>query len=286
MSHPTTVILGAGGMLASCWTDALRGADVRALSQDECDILDPAHVRAALTRDVGIVINAAAYTEVDAAEVDENAATAVNAEAVARLAERCRAIDATLVHYSTDYVFPGTAFEPIPTDAPRDPVNAYGRSKAEGERRLEDSGADFLLLRTSWLYAPHGRNFVRTLVSLARERDYLRVVSDQIGRPTSAERLVDTTRRLLDVGARGVHHACDQGHCSWFDLATLIASLANPACVVEPCATEEFPRPAPRPAYSVLDLSKTTDLIGPIPHWRESAASVVRRILSANSAAA
>ena len=151
------------------------------------------------------------------------------------------------MHYSTDYVFPGDASAPYAVDAPRAPIGAYGRSKLLGEQRSSRSAAEWLCLRTSWLYAPWGKNFVLTIAGLARERQSLRVVNDQRGRPTCCETLAWITERLLDAGERGMRHACDGGECTWFDLATDIAARVNPSCVVEPCATSEYPRPARRP---------------------------------------
>lgn len=279
---PTTIVLGAAGMLGRTWAHALdadlRAGRVRALDLPEVDIRDERSVRAAIPESAELVINCAAYTDVDGAEANEGLAAEINGHGVARIGARCREIGATLVHYSTDYVFDGAAHTPYPVDAPRHPIGAYGRSKAVGEELLEGSGARFLLLRTSWLYSAHGTNFVRTIARLAAERPTLRVVSDQRGRPTSTRTLVAITQRLLDAGASGILHACDGGECSWFEFAREIAAAVNPACTVEPCATDEFPRPAPRPAYSVLDLGPTEAVVGPIGHWRQALAPVLTTI--------
>jgi dTDP-4-dehydrorhamnose reductase len=193
------------------------------------------------------------------------------------LARRCAELRATLVHYSTDYVFDGRATQPYPIDHPRSPGNAYGRSKAIGEELLERAGCPYLLIRTSWLYAPWGKNFVLTIRELAAARPTLRVVSDQLGRPTSAEYLAERSLLLLRGGHRGVFHVTDGGQCSWFELARAIASLTGARCQVDPCTTEEFPRPARRPAYSVLDLSRVEALLGPSRPWQEN----LRRVLAA-----
>ncbi|MGP1309405.1 MAG: dTDP-4-dehydrorhamnose reductase [Phycisphaerales bacterium] len=260
------LVLGADGMLARAFRERLQsGASF--LGRAGCDITDANSVKDAVTPVVRTVINCAAYTNVDGAETDEAAATRLNGEAVSILAARCVEVGATLVHFSTDYVFDGRATSPYATDHPRDPLGAYGRSKAAGETALEASRCAWLCLRTSWLYAPWGKNFVRTIATLSRERDSLRVVADQRGRPTSCRTLADITMRMLDAGARGMHHGCDGGECTWHEFAQAIAARVNPGCAVDPCTTAEFPRPAPRPAYSVLDLSKTEALIGPIPHW-------------------
>jgi dTDP-4-dehydrorhamnose reductase len=282
MTGPTTILLGSAGMLGRTWADAL-DAELRAgravgLDLPDIDITDDDSVRSGIPESARLVINCAAYTDVDGAEEHEDLATEINGHAVGRLAARCRDIGATLVHYSTDYVFQGDATSPYPVDAPRDPLGAYGRSKGVGEQLLEASGARFLLLRTSWLYAAHGKNFVRTIARLASERDTLRVVADQRGRPTSTATLVSITRGLHDAGAAGTFHACDGGECTWHEFATDIAAAVNPACAVEPCTTAEFPRPAPRPAYSVLDLAPTERIVGTIPHWREALAPVLTMI--------
>jgi dTDP-4-dehydrorhamnose reductase len=282
MPAPTTILLGSAGMLGSDWArtlapdiDAGRAA---ALDLPDIDITDDASVRSGIPETAELVINCAAYTDVDGAEANEALATAINGHAVGRVAARCREVGAMVVHYSTDYVFNGRATTPYAVDTPRDPLGAYGRSKAVGEELLEASGAEFLMLRTAWLYAAHGKNFVRTIARLARERDSLRVVHDQRGRPTSTLTLISVTRLLLEAGATGTLHACDGGECTWFEFASEIAREVNPGCRVEPCTTDEFPRPAPRPAYSVLDLAPTEALIGAIAHWREALAPVLTTI--------
>jgi len=283
-AQPVAILLGAAGMLGRTWAGALdaelRAGRARALDLPEVDIRDERSVRDAIPESAHLVINCAAYTDVDGAEAEEDLATEINGRAVGRLAQRCREIGATLVHYSTDYVFDGRASAPYPVDAERRPLGAYGRSKAVGEELLEASGADYLLLRTSWLYAAHGKNFARTIARLARERDHLRVVNDQRGRPTSTTTLVRITRELLGAGARRTLHACDGGECSWFDFAGAIAGAINPVCRVDPCTSDAFPRPAPRPAYSVLDLAPTEAIIGHIPDWRTALAPVLTTLQS------
>jgi len=284
------VILGGGGMLGRAWSESLRAdpppGGWRALTRAQCDITSEADAAAAIAPGVGVVVNAAAWTDVDGAEADEAGALRVNADGPAILAERCQTVGALLVHYSTDYVFDGAAATPYRVDHPRAPINAYGRSKAAGEERIESSGCDHLIVRTSWLYAAHGGNFVNTIARACRAKPSLRVVADQIGRPTSCDSLVAATRRLIAAGARGAQHACDAGECSWFDLARAIARRVNPACRVEPCATDEFPRPAPRPAYSVLDLSATEALIGPLTPWPDALARTLDRMTQEDAAEA
>ncbi len=281
---PEFVVIGAAGMLGRAWCALLgeRGHEFVALDRDEVDITDAASVGAAVPRMCRAIINCAAYTNVDGAETDEAAATKLNGDAVAHLAARAKAGGATLIHYSTDYVFNGQATEPYPTDTPHDPVNAYGRSKAAGERALWESGADHLLIRTSWLYAPWGNNFVRTMLRLTAERDELSVVDDQRGRPTSAEHLAATSLALLDAEGRGTFHVTDGGACTWHGFTVEIAQQAGHTCAVKPCTTDQFPRPAKRPAYSVLDLGRTESLVGPMPDWKQNLAAVLARVEPVN----
>lgn len=225
-----------------------------------------------------VVINCAAYTNVDLAESEEAAATRINGEGPGNLARRCKELGAKLVHFSTDYVFDGQGTEPYAAEMARAPLNAYGRSKAAGEVAIEDSGAEYLLVRTSWLYAPWANNFVRTIARLVKERETLQVVNDQHGRPSSAEQLVETTLGLLDKGAEGTFHGTDGGACSWFEFAQEIGRQLDAPCAIEPCNTEAFPRPARRPAYSVLDLSKTEALLGHQSPWQSALKSVLDRL--------
>ena len=284
MSAKTRALLiSPDGMLGQAWQALLtaRGWAYDTVTYPAFDITRKESIAAAV-RDDGWVINCCAFTDVDSAEVREDEATAVNGHGVGWLAERCGEVGATLVHYSTDYVFSGVGSRPYLTDSAHAPINAYGRSKALGERRIIESGAAHLLVRTSWLYAPWGKNFVRTIAQLSKQRTELKVVDDQRGRPTSAELLAEVTLRLMTSGAQaagtdGVFHVCDEGECTWFDLAREVAAASNPACVVHPCSTAEFPRPARRPAYSVLDLSRTTERLGPLPGWRENVRSVLAR---------
>jgi dTDP-4-dehydrorhamnose reductase len=231
----------------------------------------------------GTVINCAGWTNVDAAEEHEAEATEVNGVGVGRLAQHCRRIGAVVVHYSTDYVFAGHANAPYPVDHPRAPINAYGRSKALGESLLERSGASYLLIRTSWVYAPWGKNFVRTIVGLGQKRPALRVVSDQLGRPSSAEHVARATISLLSKGSSGTFHVSDSGQCSWFELARAAVSSAGLSCEVEPCSSAEYPSPAVRPSYSVLDLSRTEEQIGPLPSWLDGVVGVVKRLEATNA---
>jgi len=274
------VLLSPDGMLGRAWLELLapRQVEIVELRYPSFDLTDPASIAGLDLAGVDAVLNCAAWTDVDGAETREAEATAVNGTGVGELARACARAGAPLIHYSTDYVFSGEAVAPYPVDAPLQPLNAYGRSKAEGERQIRAAGGPHLILRTSWLYAPWGTNFVRTMARFGRERERLRVVDDQRGRPTSAEHLAKVSLALLEAGARGTLHVTDGGECTWFEFARRIVAHVNPACVVDPCSSAEFPRPARRPAYSVLDLGPTEALVGPMPAWTENLDLVLARL--------
>lgn len=261
------VILGAGGQLGRAFCRILSEGEreYQAFDETQVDFADPTSLEFPLSG-AQAVINCAAYTNVDGAEKDEATATVVNGDAVGVLAHRCRAAGVPMVHFSTDYVFDGEASSPYRLDHPHSPINAYGRSKARGEERLLASGVEHLLIRTSWVYAPWGNNFVLTMARLMKERSELRVVDDQTGRPTHVHGLATRTLTLLDSGHRGTFHITDGGTCTWFGFATEIASVLGTECRLLSCTTDEFPRPAQRPKYSVLDTSRADILLGaPVP---------------------
>jgi dTDP-4-dehydrorhamnose reductase len=254
-----------------------RGVAYRAPDLDQVEFTNLDSVRQSVQPGTGVVINCAAWTNVDGAEKEEATATRINGDAVGCLAERCKAVGAVLVHYSTDYVFDGNAGSPYAVDHPRAPLNAYGRSKAAGEQAIEQVAGEYLLLRTSWLYAPWAKNFVRTMLRLGAQKPSLRVVDDQVGRPTSAESLAEISLRLLEREARGTLHVTDAGQCTWYELARATLQLASSSCKVEPCTSAEYPLPAKRPSYSVLDLAPTIALVGEPPSWQDNLRSVVSR---------
>lgn len=267
---PEFLVTGASGMLGRSWIRLLetRGIDHLGASHAELDITEEDAIERWLRPETEWVINCAAWTDVDGAESNREDADAVNGLAVGRIADRCLRIGAKLVHYSTDYVFDGRQSSPYKADHPRAPINAYGRSKAVGEKLLEQSGVEHLLVRSSWLYAPWGKNFVLTMRELVKTRSQLRVVDDQRGRPSSCDHIAEATLELIEKRRVGTYHVCDGGECTWFDLASLVRDVVNPNCAIEPCTSEEFPRPARRPAYSVLDLTETERVLGPTPDWR------------------
>jgi dTDP-4-dehydrorhamnose reductase len=277
------LVTGARGQLGRELLEVLAGRagdQVTAAGRAEVDLTDETRLRAAVrgwlagVRERGhraVVLNAAAYTAVDAAEEDEQAATVVNGHAPGWLAEELAGAG-RLVHVSTDYVFDGEATTPYPVDAPAAPRSAYGRSKAAGERAVAAAGGDAAVVRTAWVYGRHGANFVRTMIRLERERPTVSVVDDQVGSPTWAS---DLAAGLVAVGAREqpvppVLHCTNAGHVSWYGLARAVFEElgADPARVL-PTTTEAFPRPAPRPAWSVLDpCSWQAAGLPPLRPWR------------------
>lgn len=271
------LLISPDGMLGHAYELLLkqRGLDYVGVSWPAFDLTRPDTVEPYFREGLRTVINCSAFTDVDGAETREAEATAINGDGVALLARLCRGVGAVLLHFSTDYVFDGCATSPYTVDHPIAPVNAYGRSKAAGEKAIRDSGCEHVLARTSWLYAPWAKNFVLTMLALGRDKVSLRVVDDQVGRPTSAQYLAERALALVGSGARGTFHVTDGGDCSWHELATEVMKLSGSACRVEACTSEEFSRPAARPAYSILDLSKTEALLGPSVDWREHVAAVL-----------
>lgn len=278
MSGQRWLVLGAGGMLGQDLTTVLRAhpdVALTAATRSDVDICDAAAVHSAV-KGADIVINAAAWTDVDGAESDPAGALAVNGDAVGVIAAACAATNTPLIHVSTDYVFPGNATQPYAEDAPTAPINEYGRSKLAGERHvlreLPDRG---YVVRTAWLYGEHGRNFVRTMLTLAQTRDTVDVVDDQRGQPTwsyaLAQRLVELGQRALaGTAPAGVYHGTASGETTWYGLARAAYELAglDPARV-RPTTSESFVRPAPRPAYSVLGHGRWAAAgLPPLADWR------------------
>ncbi|WP_308468112.1 dTDP-4-dehydrorhamnose reductase [Rathayibacter soli] len=269
------LVTGASGMLGRDLQAALVGRDVSALGHADLDITDPDAVRAAVAGH-DAVINAAAYTKVDDAETHEDDAHAVNATGAQNLAIASAEIGARLVQVSTDYVFRGDATTPYPEDAPRDPINAYGRTKADGERLAIAAHPDgTYVVRTAWIYGEHGSNFAKTMLRLAGSHKTVSVVTDQLGQPTWTGDLAAQIVQLLDADApAGVYHGTNSGEASWFDFTKAIFSAVglDPARVL-PTDSSSFVRPALRPAYSVLGHDAWAAVgLSPLRDWREALA--------------
>lgn len=252
-----TLILGAGGMLG---TDLCRFfPDAVKLTHEDTDVADKVQVIETIRRIVpDVVINAAAYTDVDDCEDNHEMAFDVNGRALGYIAEGCSLVGAKLVHFSTDYVFDGSKEEYVESDLTGS-INVYGESKLLGERNIIENMNDYRIIRTSWLFGLHGRNFVDTMLKLSSEIDTVKVVDDQFGKPTYTADLARKTAEIIDMEP-GIYHITNDGVCSWYEFASAI--IGN----VVPCSSDEFVRKAKRPEYSVLINTKTT----PMRHWREA----------------
>ena len=243
---------------------------------DTLDICDKAAVEACFSaHGIDVCINCAAYTAVDKAEDEPELAESINAYAPQILADICLRHNALLIHVSTDYVFGGEAETPYKVDDPIHPQSVYGKTKADGERRIMASGCNYMIVRTAWLYSSTGHNFVKTMLMLGNTKDEINVVADQKGCPTWAHDLAVALVALLDKnGKNEVHetfHFTNEGQTTWFDFATAIMEIGGRNCKVRPITTDQYPTKAKRPAYSVLDLSKIKEYAGiEIPDWRES----------------
>jgi len=273
------LITGAAGQLGRALL-ATAGAGWTCIPFDRggCDIADAASVEAVMTAHrPQLVVNAAAYTAVDRAESEPEAAERTNAIGPAVLAEACVRHDARLVHLSTDFVFDGRGHRPYRPDDATGPLSVYGRTKLDGERGVAEIAAErSLIVRTAWVYDATSRNFVTTMLRLMRERDEVRVIADQVGTPTSSASLAQGIWALVHAGATGIHHWTDAGVASWYDFAVAIRRIGTelrllPESVrVAPIATEEYPTPAVRPAYSVLDKREAWVNAGLLPlHWQD-----------------
>lgn len=283
MSRPTVLLTGSAGQLGFelARTLAVHG-DVVACDRAALDLEDAGALVSTVRRvRPQLIVNAAAYTAVDRAQSEPERAHAINAVAPGILAEEARRLDAPLIHYSTDYVFDGTADVPYTEDAPTAPLNVYGQSKLAGERAIAAAGAASVILRTSWVYGMRGSNFLLTIRRLASGRDELRIVADQIGVPNWTRALAEATATLVGGGLptlaerAGTYHLSATGSASWFDFARAIVGDASRPRVV-PITTAEYPTPARRPAYGVLGTGKLERTFGiKLGHWREMLAACV-----------
>ena len=285
MAVPTILVTGSNGQL---------GSELKALaplypqykfcffSRAELAIEDAEELRRAfaLLRPK-YVINCAAYTAVDKAETEKELALQVNATAVGLLAKAAKEYGAKFVHVSTDYVFDGESETPLAEDHPVAPVNSYGETKLKGERLALEENADSLVIRTSWVYSYYGKNFVKTMLRLMAERESVGVVADQVGSPTYAADLANAILSIIESGKwqPGIYHFSNEGVISWAQFAQEIATLINSSCKVVFITTEQFPTPAKRPRYSVLDKSKIASVYGVrlIP-WQESLKACIQKL--------
>ncbi|GGH32916.1 dTDP-4-dehydrorhamnose reductase [Sphingobacterium alkalisoli] len=220
-----------------------------------------------------VIVSGGAYTAVDKAEAEPELVDVINHQAVAVMAKWARSNDRKLIHISTDYVFQGNSSTPLKEDEPTDPINVYGLSKQKGEEAIAQSGADAVIIRTAWVYSSHGANFVKTMIRLMTERDEISVIADQIGSPTYAR---DLAKAILDIiqsdkWKKGIYHFSNEGEISWYDFAVAIRELKGLDCKINAIPTEQYPTPAKRPKYSLLDKTKIRTQFGVVvPNWKDS----------------
>ena len=290
------LVTGANGQLGNCLRIASNGskdnyiftdiadAVVDGIPISRLDITDADAVRKTVSdNDINVIVNCAAYTNVDAAEDNQDLAKLLNATAVRNLAEAVKANGGTLIHISTDYVFGKEPYNiPCREDQKGTPTGVYGLTKLHGEQAIAESGVKALIFRTAWLYSEYGKNFVKTMLNLTSSKPELKVVFDQTGTPTYAQDLADALfhiieHRMMD-GNEGIYHYSNEGVCSWFDFTKMIAEYAgNTGCDIQPCHSDEFPSKVIRPSYSVLDKTKFKQTFGlKVPYWTNS----LRRCIS------
>lgn len=260
------------------YTDVRDGDGVAAL-----DITDPEAVAAAVRENsIDVIVNCAAYTNVNKAEEEEDLAYRINALAPGILAKAAKEAGALLIHVSTDYVFDGTGHVPYTEDMPVSPLSAYGRTKQAGEQMIMDSGCRYMIFRTAWLYSTFGGNFVQTIYDKTASQPTVNVVSDQIGTPTYAQDLADLLAAIIEedkLDRTGIYHFTDEGVCSWYDFAKEICDISGHLCDVRPCRTSDYPSKTKRPHYSVLDKTKVKESFGmEIPHWKDSLKFCIRQM--------
>lgn len=272
------LVTGANGQLGSeIQNNTHRISNYYFSDADSLDITDAQAICAFVQQHaIDLIVNCAAYTNVDKAEDDCATVEAINHTAVAHLASVCKEFQLPLIHISTDYVFGGTKNTPYRETDATQPLGVYGRTKLAGEQAIQNSGIEHLIIRTSWLYSLRfGNNFVKTIQRLSGERPQLKVVADQVGTPTNAADLADFIVQAIENawyrGKREVYHFSNEGVCSWYDFAVAIVAASGNACEVLPCTSTEFPSKVTRPSYSVLDKTKLkTDFGYRIPYWRDS----------------
>ena len=232
--------------------------------------------------DVDIIVNCAAYTNVDKAESDYDTANLINNTAAGNLAAAMKEVGGTLIHISTDYVFQGDRNTPCQEDWATNPLGVYGKTKLAGEKAIEATGCNHIIIRTAWLYSQWGKNFVKTMQSLTASHDTLKVVFDQVGTPTFAGDLADVIAHIINSGQTdktGIYHFSNEGVCSWYDFAKMICKLSGNTCDINPCYSEEFPSTVKRPHFSVLDKKKIRDTFGiKVPYWTDSLEVCIKQL--------
>lgn len=279
------IITGADGQLAKALFNAFPHHEVTALNRHQLDITSSNAEKTLSNLKPDCVFNAAAYTSVDHAESHQQNANDINNLAVASLARICNKLDARLIHFSTDFVFDGTANTPYSAEHQCNPINVYGKTKLDGENAIKEILPDqSIIIRTAWLYSAYGNNFITTMLRLMNANESLNIVYDQIGTPTSVESLANFCTQLLETNLTGIYHWTDAGIASWYDFAVAIfeearaTKLLNRTVSIKPITSAEYPTPAKRPHYSVLDKQKSYDVGGEACHWRTQLRKTIKEI--------
>lgn len=270
------LVIGKNGQLAKEIQEAAKANNefiFNFKSRADLDITVPQSINA--INYYSLIINCSAYTAVDKAEEEISQSNVLNGQAVGSLAKRCKELNIPLVHISTDFVFSGDSSTPYREESETKPISQYGKSKLAGEKLIQESGCSGIILRTSWLYSQHGANFVKTMLELFHKRDSLSVVFDQVGTPTSARSLAQSILKIIDENDLNyfkgeVFHYSNEGVCSWYDFANEIRRITKSNCIITPIHSHEYPKPAKRPPFSVLDKTKIKNTFGlKISHWAD-----------------
>lgn len=282
------LVTGANGQLGNCMRNAVANSVDNYIFTDvtELDITDARAVATMVNNcDINVIVNCAAYTNVDKAESDVAFAEILNTTAVENLANAIVANNGVLIHISTDYVFGGSMGNtPRKETEPVNPTGVYGKTKLHGEQAIVSTGCKYLIFRTAWLYSEYGKNFVKTMLSLTSTKPEIKVVFDQVGTPTYAQDLADAIFAIIENrkidGKEGIYHYSNEGVCSWFDFTKMIAEFVNNnKCDIQPCHSDEFPSSVVRPSYSVLDKTKFKTTFGiRIPYWTDSLKTCIKNI--------
>ena len=293
------LVTGANGQLGNEMRIVAKGSkdkyiftDVVEVEGQETTILDITNIdsirKMVSDNDVKVIVNCAAYTNVDKAETDQNFCELLNAKATENLAIAMKEVNGLLVHISTDYVFGGDPYNtPCKEDLKGTPTGVYGMTKLHGEQAIQKTGVDYLIFRTAWLYSEFGKNFVKTMLNLTATKLQLKVVFDQVGTPTYAYDLAKVIYDIIEnrkfEGNTGIYHYSNEGVTSWYDFTKLIAEIAgNKECDIQPCHSDEFPSPVKRPAFSVLDKTKVKETFGiKVPYWTDSLKICMKNLMKA-----
>ena len=283
------LVTGANGQLGNEMQRVAKNSSNHYIFTDvaQLDITDrEAVLKTVKDNGIQVIVNCAAYTNVDKAEDDRDTADLINNQAVGNLAIAAKEADATLIHISTDYVFKGDRCTPCREDWETDPLGVYGITKLAGEKSIERTGCRHIIIRTAWLYSPFGKNFVKTMQKLTAEKDSLKVVFDQVGTPTYAGDLADAISHIIETGQldkQGIYHFSNEGVCSWYDFAKEICELSGNTCNIQPCHSDEFPSKVKRPHFSVLDKTKIKDTFSiEVPYWKDSLKKCIKELATEN----